>query len=238
MQPKTFGHIVIAGVLMAALVACADDATDEAATPLELAEVLLTADDLGEGWAESFIDGSCASPEDCEYDGVVTAEMRADLQESQWPLGGLLEECAATRLTLAELPLMAGAPQALRAMEKEFVAEQNPATIDEALLAGDEAQLIEEFGALTSMIRECLAEPAPPEEQVEARELALPTLGDERFGFVLQIGSGDRWDIRAVMVRVGSTLIVLSENEFPSGESWLSDDEFVAIAQQAVDKLD
>lgn len=238
MLPKTFGHLVVAGVLMATLAACADDSGGEAATPQELAEVLLTANDLGEGWTESFIDGSCASTEDCEYDGVVTAEMRADLQESQWPLGGLLEECAATRLTLADLPLMAGAPQAMRAMEKEFVADQNPATIDEALLAGDGAQLSEEFGALTSMIRECLAEPAPPEEQVEARELVLPALGDERFGFVLQIGSEERWDIRAVMVRLGSTLLVLSENEFPTGESWMSDDEFVGIAQQAVDKLE
>lgn len=222
------GWVAVLASLGVLLAACGSD--DEVPSSEALAEQLLTVDDLAGSW-------------DVEYSGPLTDEMRAD--------AGAIDMCDEAESIVA--PLSAGREssgdwqadwqEAVHALDYQMVvftgpldrADDQTVSLIEALYAGDQAETI--YTALSEGYRRCLDIPAPPEEELEAYELDLPEVGDERFGWVLRMGETDRWDVRWVIVRDGSVVIAIEEHEILSGENILSDQEIADIVGAAAGKV-
>ncbi|MDH3248196.1 MAG: hypothetical protein OEQ47_04510 [Acidimicrobiia bacterium] len=112
-------------------------------------------------------------------------------------------------------------------------------SLTEGLVTGDLEEVSSIYAALSGGYRLCLEladEQPQPGHDVE--ELALPQVGDERFGWKLSLGDErDRWDIRWILVRDGAVLVAIEENEVLTGENLLSDEQVVEIVEKACAKL-
>jgi hypothetical protein len=230
------GLPIVAGLLLAVVGCGDDDGGSTIPTTDDLVNSLLTTDDLGVGWREEFVETQgCRSPEDCPepFDGVITDEMREDM--------GGIDMCPEA----GDEAVAAGAGltdkwQVTRAFTLEVDnPEQNSVSLAESLLVGEVQEITSLFDVLKEGFRICLDVPPPDDEvHIGDRELALPDLGDDRFGFLLSLGDEEnRWDIRAVLVRSGGTVLALAENEILSGDSALTDEDLTAISVTAADKL-
>lgn len=230
-------RIVVLTMLLLSVVGCGDDDSEATIPTAEnLVDSLLTTDDLGATWREDFVEtAGCSSPEDCQepFDGVITDEMRQDM-------GGIdmCPEAGDEAVTAAAG--LADRWQVVRSFTLDVNdPDQDSANLAENLMAGDVDEITDLFEVLRDGFLTCIEVPPPDDEtHIEARELALPELGDDRFGFLLSLGDEeDRWDIRAVLVRSGGVILALGENEILSGDPALTDDDLAAIAATATDKL-
>lgn len=231
-------RLVIVAALAAALAlpACGDDDGGESVpTAEQLAESLLVVEDLDGDWTEDFVETpGCPSPDDCDepFEGVITDDMRADLGGLDLcPEAG--EEAVAAAAELPEQVL------AIRSFTLEVDRpDVDSVNVSESLLADEPAAAADLFEVLTAGVRTCLANPPTPEDPATGRELELPEIGDDRFGFLLRLGDDrDRWDIRSVLVLDGPTIVAIAVNEVLSTENILSDDDVASIVSAAVDKL-
>lgn len=219
-------------VLVAMLVLASCAGADAAPTPGELAQSLLTVDDLGPGWQ-------------MEYSGPLTDEQRAD--------PGGIDMCPEAASLVA--PITAGRPSsgdwqadwqgALASLDWQVAAftlpvdrgDAEPASLFQALVTGDPDEIEAIYTALSEGYRLCLSIPPPPDDTASAAELALHDVGSERFGWVLRMGEEDRWDIRWIILRDGPVLMNIAENEIFSGTNILSDQEIIGIVDAAAGKI-
>lgn len=219
-------------VTMVGLLLASCGVADAAPSSEELAEALLEVDDLGSGWV-------------VEYAGPMTDEMRAD--------PGGIDMCPEAESIVA--PLSAGRQStgdwqadwaaAVIALDWQIAvftlpverADAEPVSLLQMVTSGDPDEIQTIYTALSEGYRLCLSTPPPPDEAAAAAELALPEVGNERFGWVLRMGDEDRWDIRWTIVRDGAVLMSITENEILSGENVLTDQQIAGIVEMAADRL-
>ena len=198
-------------------------ASDEPPTVEELAEGLLTAEDLGDGWVSTMPSG---------FDGVMTDEMRAEggdpdlCEEAGDEAAAAMASIAASMTVVASFDLTVDGDDVGSVNITELAFAENP-----DLVADLSRTVFEGY-------RTCLAVgPDPDEAVLEARELDLPEIGDDR-GFLLSLGDEqDRWDMRTVMVADEPIFVSIAVNEILSDEPVVSDAELTDIVTTAVDKL-
>lgn len=222
---------VLAAAALLLLAACGDDGrtTDSpspapsaaspgaVASPEQLAATLVTASDYDGRWAVN-------RPPDAEgaVDGVVPEE-----QQEMLPRIELCDKASAESRAAAEGLRW----QAFRQID-QF--EDDPIDmaegdrvghmifVQEFLLAADPAEVESTFEALRDGMRACLGSiPAGEEGPGKAEPLAVPAVGDDRYGeltTVAEAGGGADWLIHSALVRQGPVLMELQVVDIVMGE--------------------
>ncbi|MGB8860275.1 MAG: hypothetical protein WCC60_13500 [Ilumatobacteraceae bacterium] len=118
-------------------------------------------------------------------------------------------------------------------------------TMMELLVVGEPDRLGTDLGFLAEAYDACAATVATTTgvsaPTVDA--LALPELGDQRYGYVMsafESESAATWHVRLAMVRVGSIVVSLGLTEIlptPDTALQISDEQFVQLVETAVAKL-
>lgn len=215
--------LIVVGLLLASC-----GGSDQAAvpTPAQLAEGLLTADDLGGDWV---------LPPDAAP-GILPDEAKAEL-----PTLDLCEEAGAeARAAAAGLDWQVGTGFALgEAPEGGFT----PSFLELAL-AGEPDQIATTFTTVRNGLAACIGTQQFIQDggdfAIEA--VPLPGVGDDRIGLrwrqLDQPEGSDRWDVRLVLIRAGAVIVWINEVEVnPTGQPVVGPDELAAIAAAAVEKL-
>lgn len=213
-QRWTWAVAVSALVLVAA---CGGDAgpgeppgDEQTPSATDLAGILVTAEDLGDGWSVD------EPPVPQEVPGVVSEEERANLPRIE-----LCDEASDAADAAAEdlrwsafrqVSFDTGAPREHLVFVQEFLLSDSPATVEET------------YDALASGIADCVgtAQEYPDGETGESKPLTVPPIGDDRIGqeeIVVEPGGGDQavWDLRSVLSRDGSVLMGLTVVEIARG---------------------
>lgn len=228
---------VAAGVVaMVVFAACGDDpAADSDGGPMspeELAAVLVTAEDLGEGW--SVLEGPEASTG--AEPGVVTDETREMLPRIEFCAEASEESTAAA--DAASALDWAAFRQLNLATETEMSQPSDPEPgtrqppqhdlvfVQEFLISADATEVEETYDALASGIEACwgVVTTYPDGERGRSTALEVPAIGDDRVGsreVVLEPGPARRtakWDIRNVLARDGEVLIGITIAEITTAK--------------------
>lgn len=244
----------LAAATMLLLGGCADDGSDSGSppsstqsatshgagpTPEQLAAALVTADDYDGTWAVNV-------PQDAEgaIDGVVP--------ESKQGMLPRIELCgkAGRESHLAAEGLRW---QAFRQIDQS---EENPIDmaagdrvghmifVQEYLLAEDPAEVESTFNALRDGMRACQGKiPAGEEGPGEAEPMAIPDVGDDRYGDVTRLaeaGGGAYWLLHNSLVRQGPVLMDLQVVDIVMGqgvEPAFTTEDIGAFLTTAVEKL-
>jgi len=230
--------VALAGAVAGPAGCGSDEAATKVPTAAELAGSLLVAGELPGDWSVN------AGPEDGTLDasGVLTDE-----QQGLLPRIDLCDRADAASKAAAEslrwrayrqLDLAPADP-----IDPPADREGHLAFVQEFLTAAEPAATKATFDALRAGAMACMGEiPAGEEGPGMATELAVPALGEDRFGMLTTIeeaGGGGVWEISNVMVRNGPVLAMLSVVDIRMGdvEPLFGADEVGAFARTAVGKL-
>lgn len=234
-------------VSLAMLPACGDDTEPEPSDGMsaeEVAALLITADDLGEGWSVMQPEGE----DDTFVDGVVTDENRDYL-----PLIGLCDDAdddakkaagAVEWQAFRQLGFDTGMP----APTPDQRVRQAHLVFAQEFLLNDDATAVEDtFDTLAAGIEACAGttETAPDGERIKTTLLELPELGDDAVGvrmLVTEPGPKKRvavWDLRNVMVRDGDFLVgvMFTEITTPKIQPQFTDADVEQVVTTALERL-
>lgn len=205
----------------------------------ELSEVLMTADDLDGGW--SIFTGPQGGDEEIDPSGILTDEQR-ELLPSFDLCDAASDEAREIAQTLR--------PVVFRQMNLTVDDEINPPfdrtghlIFAQQFLYSAEADEIERsFESLEDGMIVCLGEtPAGEEGPGFSEELAVPGVGDDRFGVLTTIeeaGGWAEWRIQEALVRDGSVLMKVVVVDIRAGaDPYFSDADFGEIVRTATLKL-
>lgn len=215
--------LIVVGLLLASC-----GGSDQAAVPnpAQLAEALLTADDLGGDWV---------LPADAVA-GILPDEAKAEL-----PTLDLCEAAGAeAKAVAAGLDWQVGTGFTLgRAPDGGFT----PSFLELAL-AGDPDQIAATFATVRDGLAACIGTRQLIEDggDFAIEEVPLPGVGDDRIGLrwrqLDQPEGSDRWDVRLVLIRAGAVIVWINEVEVnPAAQPVVGPDELAAIAVAAAEKL-
>lgn len=116
--------------------------------------------------------------------------------------------------------------------------------VQEFLTADDADEVTATFDLLSDGMQACLGEVEIEEEgPATAEEMALPDLGDDRYGVLLTVeeaGGNAEWRIHSALVRQGPVLALIQVVDIRAGEGvepYYSIDDVGTMMQTAVDKL-
>lgn len=242
--------VALVAAMLLALAACGDETTtvsgQAGASPEDLAAVLVTPEDLGEGWSVT------PDPETGGTSGVVSEEMRDMLPRIQFCGKASAEAVAAAKslrwdafrqLNLATETEMSQptSPEPGERPEHDLV------FVQEFLMSGDPAEVEATYDALESGVRACWGERTVTEDGEKDRTLRLrvPAVGEDRVGtrdIVTEPGPGRhaaKWDLRSVLARDGEVLfsIMVAEVTTPKVEPVLDEAAVADIVTTIADKL-
>jgi hypothetical protein len=186
-------------------------------TAERLAAALVTADDYGGTWSVNVPPDTAGA-----IDGVVTEQ-----QQGMLPKIVLCDKASAESRSAAEGLRWQG----FRQIDQ---AEQDPIDlaggdrvghmifVQEFLTAGDPAEIAKTFNALRDGMRACEGTFAAGEEGPgEAKPMAIPDVGDDRYGVLTTIeeaGGGAHWLLHSSLVRQGAVLMDLQIVDIVMGE--------------------
>lgn len=235
MSGRKVRRVLAAAVLVVLpLAACGtdDEAGEGGSVPSgkDLVGMLMTADDLGDGWAE------LDPPEDMGDVGLVTEKNR-DLV----PRMDLCDQApAASQKTVADL-----AWEAFTQYGYETGDDRHLVFVQEFLRSDSETTVRATYDDLAAGIGACedQVETSPDGEQITQRALRVPEIGEDRIGMRLDVsepgGSGVTWDIRNVLARNGTVLLGLTVVEIvaPGTERVLDEEEIDALMTRVADRL-
>ena len=233
----TWMRVVATAGLVVGGLACGSD--DEATVPTatELASRLVDVDTFDGDWA---IDIPDDAPE-WATSGVVPAEM-AD----QLPRMDLCEAASAEARALVEdIPWMAFRQIALTVDDPIDPPDDRTGhmvSVQEFLLADEPVMAAEMYGTLRDGMEACLGEvPAGEEGPGLAEVMALPEIGDDRYGALLTVeeaGGWAEWRLHSALVRDGTVLAwVLVIDIRADAEPYFTVDQVGRMVETAVGLL-
>jgi hypothetical protein len=116
--------------------------------------------------------------------------------------------------------------------------------VQEYLTSAEPAEIETTFGLLRDGMQACLGDiPAGEEGPGTAEQMAIPAVGDDRYGVLLLIeeaGGGAQWRLHNALVRQGPDLMLLNVVEITAGEGVeprYSTDDINNFITAAVDQL-
>jgi hypothetical protein len=241
-----------AAVAMLLLAACGENGSGQSApaavpTPEALASTLLKPGDIAGDW-------SLQSPSE------VADEPDAGSKESDVMASGVVTDEARTMLPQMELCEAAGPDaqaavaklewQAFRPLElavDDAISPPDDRTghmvfLQEFLMAGPADEIRATFDAVRDGMTACLGEiPAIDEGPGTAEAMAIPSVGDDRYGVLELIeeeGGWAEWRLHEVIVRKGPVLMSLNIVDIDAGvDPYFSASEIDQIVTTAVDRL-
>lgn len=225
--------LATAGLVVGGLACGSDEVTVPTAD--ELAADLVDAGTYDGSWNVSVPDGESA------IDGVVTAEMLEML-----PRMDLCEAAGAeARALVGELPWMAFRQIDLAVddpIDPPADRTGHMVSVQEFLISGEPDELAATFTTLRDGATACLGEiPAGEEGPGFAEELALPAVGDDRYGALMTIdeaGGWAEWRLHVALVRDGAVLMWLTILDIRAGvDPFYTVDEIGRMVETAVDLL-
>lgn len=233
---KLIGAVVAAGLLLAG---CGGSSNDGAPTPQELASVLLATSEIEGTWTVN------PGPNNGEIplDGAITT----DEQQAMLPKAGLCEKAnAQSRVAADDLRW-----KAFRQLDRKVADPLDPPTdrtghmifAQEFLTSGDAADIEDTFNLLRTGLTECFgAMPADDEGPGTVASMAVPAVGDDRFGVLTTVeeaGGGATWRLYTTYVRSGSTMLGLTLVDIAAGvKPEYTNTEVGEVTTTAVAKLD
>jgi len=232
----TAAAVVVA--VLAGTAGCGGDGNATVPTASELASSLLLVGDLPGEWSVNPgpDDGAVASSgvvdeaqqemlPRLDFCDAASAEARATAEALRWQ-------------AFRQLDLAAADP-----IDPPFDRTGHLTFVQEFLTAGEPATISATFDALRAGAQACMGEiPAGEEGPGTASDLAVPALGDARFGVrtvIEEAGGGAEWIIQNVLVRRGAVLLMLGVVDICMGDvEPLYDAEAVgAMVRTAVARL-
>lgn len=235
---RTRALLLTAGCVVLGLHGCGSD-PQTVPTAEVLAGRLLTPDDLGDGW-------SVAGPPEGVAGagwGVVTAEMqemlpRFDLREA----ASAEARAAVTDIewdAFMQLELDTGDP-----IEPPGDQRGHLVMLQEYLMGDDAGDVATTFGLMRTGSDACLGDfPADEEGPGRVETMAVPDLGDDRFGVLMvveELGGWAEWRLHHVVVRDGPVLVNLVITDIRAGdgvEPFYTFDDIGEIARLAVERV-
>ncbi len=240
----TPGRGLLAAVLPLALLAsCGDtddtgDTTPPTSVVVNVAEALLTPNDLGTGWSVTEI----PEDEDPTVDGVVRDDQQQDL-----PRPELCEEANSSARTALETLRWRG----FRSLELDVADPIEPPLdrsghlvfLQQLISVDTPDQQRATFDLLEAGYQACLgAIPADEEGPGQAVSVTLPAIGDDQFGVLVTIeeaGAWAEWRIHQVLVLDGSVLLSLVVGDVRSVDvdPYFTDAQIAAMATMAIERI-
>jgi hypothetical protein len=212
--------------------------SDEVAIPSaeQLAAHLVDVSTYEGSWARNVPDGAAGA-----IDGVVTVEM-----SDQLPRMDLCDRASAeARALVGDLPWMA-----FRQIDLEVDDPINPpadrtghmVSVQEFLISGEPDELAATFTTLRDGAAACLGEiPAGEEGPGFAEEIALPAVGDDRYGAMLtmeEAGGWAEWRLQIALVRDGAALAWITILDIRAGaEPFFTLADVGRMVETAIDLL-
>lgn len=230
---------LVAWLALPAVVAgCGGSDASSVPTANELASSLLAVGDLPGTWSVNLGPGD---------EAVAASGVVAEDQQEMLPRVELCDKASAASRAAAD-------GLRWKAFRQLDLTAQDPvdppsdvvghlAFVQEFLTAGEPGAITTTFDALRAGAQACMgAMPAGEEGPGTMSDLAVPSLGDDRFGVltvVQEAGGGAEWILQNVIVRKGPVLLVLDVVDIRMGgvEPLYDDAAAGEMARTAVNKL-
>lgn len=236
--PAWIRTAAVAALVLGTASCGSDEAPATPPTAEELAATLVTVDDYEGDWTvnpgpdDSMDMSTGVVPEELqdllprfEFCDEASDESRAAAEDVQWQ-------------AFRQLDLTVEDPIQPPDREGHMV------SVQQYLMAADPAEIEATFDLLRDGMEACLGDIAVGEEGPgTAVEMALPEVGDDRYGVLLtfeEAGGWAEWRLHEVLVRQGAVLMSIQVMDIRAGEGvepYYSVDDVGAMVQTAVDKL-
>jgi hypothetical protein len=240
MRSTMWFRVVGAAALTVGAIGCGSDSSEVTVpTAEELATALVTTDDFEGEWTVN------AGPDDSPValSGVIPDDQRELLPTIELCDTASPESQAAAEelrwMAFRQLDLAVDDP-----IEPPADRTGHMVFVQEFLTSGDPAEIEATFDLLRDGMQACLGDiPAGEEGPGTAEEMALPDVGDDRYGVLMTIeeaGGGGEWRLHNALVRQGAVLMYMDVVDIRVGEGvepYYSIDDVGRFVEIATDRL-